>query len=239
MLVLARGLIPAGRMQLSLDSKAVPSMFGSLSPLSREQELDLHERLLSGDPVAPAQLAETYLNPLIAFLKGTSDKSIPPDFIDEAAEDAIISLGKKPASFDPGRNPGELPLLAYLKMAARRDLQNILQKGQRQKKGSQSLETVELSEDEGKYLGVDEEPPMILQMKEEAEKAEREILAPVRQGLNAGEERVLELILEGERKTSVFAKALGIQHLAPSEQEAEVYRVKDKLKRRIKRRTHG
>ena len=80
---------------------------------------------------------------------------------------------------------------------------------------------------------------MILQLKEEAEKAEREILAPVRRGLSASEERFLDLMLQGERKTTVFAQALGIEDLPPSEQEAEVHRVKNKLKKRIERRTHG
>ena len=80
---------------------------------------------------------------------------------------------------------------------------------------------------------------MILQLKEEAEKAEREILTPVRQGLSTGEQRVLELMVQGERKTTVFAQALGIADRSPSEQEAEVKRVKDKLKKRLERRTHG
>jgi len=54
---------------------------------------------------------------------------------------------------------------------------------------------------------------MILQLREEAEKAEREILAPVRQGLSAGEVQFLDLMLQGERKTTVFARALGIEAL--------------------------
>jgi len=214
-------------------------MFGSPAPLTREQELDLHRRLAEGDPVASAQLAEAYLQPLIDFLKGISDRRVPQEFIADAAGDAWLSLVKKPESFDPERNPGELPLWAYLKMAARRDLQNILKKEQRRKKATHSLESVELSEDAGKYLGVGEEPAMILQFKEEAEKAEREIVAPVRRGLSAGEVRFLDLMLQGERKTTVFAQALGIEDLPPSAQEAEVKRVKDKLKKRLERRTHG
>ena len=122
-------------------------------------------------------------------------------------------------------------------MAAKRDLQNILSKEQRRKK--KSLKNVELSEEAGKYLGADKEPAMILQLKEEAEKAEREILTAVRQGLSAGELQVLDLMLQGERKTAVFAEALGIADLPPSEQEALVQRVKNKLNKRLERRTHG
>jgi RNA polymerase sigma factor (sigma-70 family) len=206
-------------------------------PLTLDEELDLHRRLIDGDPVASAQLAEAYLDRLIDFLKATNDRSIPREFIADAAGDALVSLIKKPASFDPGRNSGELPLWAYLKMAAKRDLQNILNKEQRRKK--KSLENVELSDEAGKYLGADKEPVMILQLKEEAEKAEREILTAVRQGLSAGELQVLDLMLQGERKTAVFAQALGIADLPPSEQEATVQRVKNKLNKRLERRTHG
>jgi hypothetical protein len=213
-------------------------MLGSPPPLTREQELELHRGLLDCDPVASAQLAEAYLDRLIAFLVATN-RRLAHEFIIEAAEDAIISLIKKPAAFDPARNRGDLPLLAYLKMAAKKDLLNILKKEDRRKKGKQTPESVELGEDAGKYPGVDQEPAMIVQLKEEAEKAEREILAPVRQGLSAGEQAVLDLMVQGERKTSVFAQALGIEALSRNEQETEVYRVKDKLKKRIERRTHG
>ena len=56
---------------------------------------------------------------------------------------------------------------------------------------------------------------------------------------SAGEQQFLDLMLHGERKTTIFARALGIEKLSPSAQESEVKRVKDKLKKRIERRTHG
>jgi hypothetical protein len=61
------------------------------------------------------------------------------------------------------------------------------------------------------------------------------ILAFVREGLTEAELQALDLILEGERKTAVFAQVLRLNHLAKDLQEAEVKKVKDKLKSRIKR----
>jgi hypothetical protein len=43
-------------------------------------------------------------------------------------------------------------------------------------------------------------------------------------------------MLQGERKTARFARVLGIEHLSKKEQQAEVKRVKDKLKKRIEGR---
>jgi hypothetical protein len=61
----------------------------------------------------------------------------------------------------------------------------------------------------------------------------------VRHDLNAGEERVLALMLDGERKTLAFAQALGIDQLPKKEQKAKVKRLKDKLKKRIERGADG
>ena len=57
--------------------------------------------------------------------------------------------------------------------------------------------------------------------------------------LSEGESRVLELILQGERKTVIFAQALGIDHLPKKEKTVEVNRVKNKIKKRIDRRKTG
>ena len=61
----------------------------------------------------------------------------------------------------------------------------------------------------------------------------------MREGLSDAESRALDLLLDGERKTAVFAEALGIGHLPMKDQRAEVKRVKDKLKKRIERETRG
>ena len=44
-----------------------------------------------------------------------------------------------------------------------------------------------------------------------------------------------ELMGEGERRTAVFARALGLEDRPPGEQEREVKRVKDRIKKRMQR----
>jgi hypothetical protein len=45
----------------------------------------------------------------------------------------------------------------------------------------------------------------------------------------------MELMLDGERKTSAYALALGLKGLPAHEREREVKKVKDRLKKRLAR----
>jgi hypothetical protein len=78
-----------------------------------------------------------------------------------------------------------------------------------------------------------------LERREEAEKADSKVLSQVRRGLSPEQQCCLELMVQGERKTAAFAKALGIENLSKNEQQIEVKRVKDMLKQRIRRTRNG
>jgi hypothetical protein len=210
-----------------------------LSPAhpTRDEELDLHRRLVEGDPVAPSELADKYLHRLILFLRKTNDSGFPRNFIEEAAGDSIVSLVKSPIAFDPSRTVAAQPLFAYLKRAAQRDLINILNKEKRHQRGRQSLESVELLSSARNYR--EEDPAESLERREEAEKADNKVLSLVRRGLSAEQQQCLALMAQGERKTAAFAKALGIEDLSKNEQRIKVKRVKDMLKQRIRRTGNG
>jgi hypothetical protein len=215
-------------------------MAGSRPPLpTRDEEIDFHRRLVEGDPVASSELVSAYLLTLIAHLTKTNSRRVPPDFIEQAAGEALISLIKNPISFDPSKSDGPLPLFAYLKLSAQRDMQNVLAKEARHWHGRKRLQSVEESPEGWKYLGREEDPSRPLELSEQAQKAEQEILRSMRQGLSLGEQQFLELMLQGERKTTAFADRLGIGHLSFREQQSEVKRVKDKLKKQIERGDHG
>jgi RNA polymerase sigma-70 factor (ECF subfamily) len=57
----------------------------------------------------------------------------------------------------------------------------------------------------------------------------------VREGLTDAEVRVLDLMIRGERKTSVYAEAYEIAGLPSEEQRRMIKQVKDKLKKRFER----
>lgn len=189
--------------------------------------------------MACADLAVAYLNPLIDWLARRSDRRIWRDLIEEAAGEAIVSLGKSSSIFDSTRSRAALPLFAFLKLAAYRDLQNLLQREKAQRRGWIALKSVEDLERRRKYVPGEEDPSAGMERRDEAMKADREVLALVRQGLDERELRVLELMLEGVRKNEPFAQALGIEYEPKETRAAQVKRVKDKLKMRINRVNHG
>jgi hypothetical protein len=205
------------------------------SLISKEEEQALHRRLVAGDATAPADLVQLFLDYLSAWLVKKNAR-VPEALCLEAAEDALISLIKTPASFKIERG---MRLAAYLLMSAQGDLRNILRRERRAQKNQIRLEDVELSAAGGKCLAVDDDPSLPLAMEEDTAWAVKTVIAPAREGLSEAESRALDLILCGERKNARFAEVLGLQHLPIEGQEAAVKRVKDKLKKRIKRLSRG
>ena len=59
--------------------------------------------------------------------------------------------------------------------------------------------------------------------------------AAVGTDLSDAETEGLMLVIEGERKTEVFARVLGWTHLAPGDQRREVKRFKDRMNKRLER----
>lgn len=204
--------------------------------ISEEDERALHRRLLDREVTAFADLARLFLNDLTDWLVRSNSCSVPEDLCEEAAADALVALVKSPASFDPERGKR---MSAYLRMSAQGDLRNTLQRQAHRHAKEIPLEDVELSPQAGKYLGTDEDPLLTLEIREEYEKADKTIVAPARQGLSEAHSRALDLLLQGEKKTAIFADALGLKHLPPEVQQDEVNRVKNMLKKRIKRKKKG
>lgn len=201
---------------------------------SQDEALLLYERLQRADPLAPSDVASAYLEPLARWVARMNPRSDPSD-CDTAAEDAILSLLKHPESYDPGR----MPLETYLHMAAKRDLQNARRSESRHAARRADWGTVELSRAVGKYMmDAEADPARILELQDMVSDIIRKrprLPAAALAGLTAAEVRALGLVQCGERRTELFAVALEITHLPPERQQAEVKRVKDRLKLRLKR----
>lgn len=201
-------------------------------PSTTEARL-LHDRLLTGDPTAPSDLAVAYLDWLADWLTGLNPR-LDPDLCTTAAEDAILALIKNPASYQPGRRALE----AYLRMSASGDLKNLLRSESRHARRRAQLEAVEVSPTAGKYLWDEEaDPARLLERKEDEEAAAEysRLPAVIEANLTQEEAGVIELMQLGERKTAAYAAALGITHLPFDAQQREVKRVKDRLKKRLER----
>ena len=95
--------------------------------------------------------------------------------------------------------------------------------------------SVELSPDAGKYLGRNDDPALPLRLAEERQSIAEAVPDSVRRGLSETDLRALELILQKERRTAVYAELYGLLHLPAKEQAREVNRHKDRLKNLLKR----
>jgi DNA-directed RNA polymerase specialized sigma24 family protein len=186
----------------------------------------LHARLLAGDPLAPSDFAAAVLGPLAASLERDS-RGVDEHLWFEAAESALIDLIREPSKYDPAR--GELP--AFLRLIARRDLLNLLARERKHHDRRERSDSVELAPDgrNNSTRGEDSDRPSL----------DGPELAAAIAGFTDVERRVFELMRAGERRTEVFAAALGIADRPAGEQRSEVYRTKDRIMTRLKRAGRG
>lgn len=175
-------------------------------------------RRLAADPDTAGAFAELVLRPLEADLV-RQFPGVHPDQLTDAVDTAVLALVRNPAAYDPARGP----LPGFLRMAARRDLANLLRAEGRHHRGRIPWEAVEL----GRPAGNDTPEADSL--------ADHPELVAAVDGLDDADRRVLELMRDGERDTPVFAAALGIADRPPGEQAAAVKRAKDRVMARLKR----
>ncbi len=183
--------------------------------------LALHRRLCGGDSVAPAEFARAFLGPLVTTLShmfpGTD-----PHLVEQAAIDAVFDLIRHPDRFDAGRRQ----LRGFLIMAARGDVLNQLRAEQKHQAGRIPFDDVELAPASGNETAGADGPDRL---------DDHPALARIRDGLPEPDRRVLDLMCQGERRWEAFAAVLGLADRPQAERRAEVKRVTDRIKRRLKR----
>lgn len=199
-------------------------------PPTQQGALALHRLLLAHDPTAANDLAQAYLELLVIWL-GEINPGVSEDLRLEAAEDAILALIRQPESYSPEQQTLEV----YLRMSAQGDLRNRLSKERRRQKRQLSLASVELSPDGGKYMGLNDDPALPLCLAEEKLELVRAVPDAVRRKLSGRDLRALELLLQKERRTSVYAELYDLQRLPAEEQERTVKRHKDRIKKVVQR----
>ncbi len=134
-----------------------------------------------------------------------------------------------PHSYDPTR----ADLGTFLRMAARCDLLNLLKGEGKHHQDRVAWEIVEHQVENGNFLA--EQDPSLLLQRDEETRHWQTFLQVVAENFTDEEQQVLQLMLAGERKTGTYAAALGIGALSAAEQEREVKKVKDRIKKRVER----
>ncbi len=99
-------------------------------------------RFVRGDPLAQSELIAAVLDPIVNHLqlrRSNADEHMRIT----AAEDAVLSLLRNPTQYDETKSN----LIAFLCMAAERDLTNVLARERRHHRNRESGEFVELLSD--------------------------------------------------------------------------------------------
>lgn len=197
------------------------------NPISDRQAklLDLHDRLLSDDPTATEEVFNIAAPEIERHLRlrfQSLAAGVDPDIRTLAAYQALTDYFKNPGKY----NPNKRSLMGYLKMAAGRDMQNLLRKESRHVTGRISLEGVEFRQSDGNDVSE--------RVAEDIDGQRR--IDDLKQGMTSEERAIFELMLDGERSTEVAVAAMNIGHLPPEGQAREVKRVKDRIKKRIQRK---
>lgn len=188
-------------------------------------DLALHLRLLAEDPTAAGDCIERWLPELIRHLAIRNPQVAATDehLLATAAIDALLDYTQRPHKYDPQRSQ----LRGYLLMLAQGDLRNELDRIRRWRKKVVPIEPVELTlpDRNSNFEGV-------VDTKIDAQEVLESVLQKIDEPMNR---RILALMLHGERATSEYAQALGIQNLPEKEQRAIVKRHKDRIGRRLER----
>ena len=188
----------------------------------------LHQHLLDGDVTATAEIAELFMPIIIGKLRRGYPSLDDPHLIDTAVEDALMNYFARPEQYDPAR----LSLAGYLRMSANGDLLNLLKREKAQNYQSLS-ECVELEDGNVEY-GVRVQDDLDLEALMLAHHS------PIWQRLSAllpdpDDQRMILLMMEGVRETSVYASVLGISDRSSQEQAQVVKRHKDRIKKTLQR----
>jgi hypothetical protein len=205
-------------------------MTPSVTDLGEAELGRLHERLLAGDPVAPAALAERLLPLLRSRLAGWAATIDDPQMVPSAIGLVIARYLADPTRFAPDRSG----LAAYLAMEVRGDVRNEFDSRRRRRRHEAPVaEPVEL-EPHGRDSTVEEEALDAVDpigVSPAAIQAARHVLGEFDQV----DRRMLEMMVEGVRPTSAYAALLGISHLPLDLQRKAVKQHKDRLQKRLER----
>jgi len=186
--------------------------------------LDLHQRLVQGDRVAPALLFQLLLEPLSREMKGDFPRTDPHLFCD-GITDALLDLCSRPGQFDPARG---VPLDRFLVQASWRNIRDLLRTEKRRKAREEKFA-------QGSADNVVALPRVVANTEETAATLQQQNHDLMNLLLNPIDRKILELKLAGIRATGEFAKVMGIEHLPAAQQRQEVKRAKNRIDVHLKR----
>ena len=190
---------------------------------------DLHNRLISGDVIVSAEIAEFFLPLLIRKLNSAFQDIDDPHLIETAIIDTLMDYLSKPNQYDPDKGN----LFSYLILKAKSDLLNSLRPKKIDEVRVDLTEIVELDGDSTVYS-----VELIDEMN--IEELITNDLSPIWNRLSSiipdsMDQEILKLMMNGIRETDVYAEVIGVQNLPEDERSRIVKQHKDRLKKMIQR----
>ncbi len=198
------------------------------------EDRDLRERLLNRDPVATAVLFERFAEPVARSVARRVARSYAPDLAHDMAIDAIIKLGEHPERYDPERGS----LHSFLVMDAAGDARNAAKREDRRQRRQTPIEDVELLATQRNMRSAGPEELLFgdAEASLPAGISRPDAMSIIHQAFpDERDRKALQLMGAGERRTELFARVFGIEHLGVEEQRREVKRQKDRIMVKRKR----
>lgn len=199
--------------------------------MDNDHGLTLHHLVQSGDTLALAKLYDEYGENIINVLRiDFKDLAKQDDsYLFEAVNQAFMGYYSNPHTFDPNQKT----LKNFLILAAKRDLQNIIEKNKKYSGKLKPLTDVEVEKNIWNRIEENTHLP-------DAEIIQSESISLVNKELsnyfkNECDLEIAKMILRGERETETYAAVLQIETLEKGKQQEEVKRHKDRIKKTLDR----
>jgi CheY-like chemotaxis protein len=213
---IALGAVAYADQPLPIDDLVALAESLTMPPSPRDPPLQLHSRLLAGQPGALECLDSVFLQALPKRL-GSAFPRAPWDFTVDAVMDACLEYGANPAKFDPSRHSS---IVEFVYLIARRNLADRLRAESTRK---------------NRELRYAREQTVVLPPDPDRGRSDIDVWAAVSTvTIDSRERRAVELWLDGAGNDGI-ADALGVGHLCAGERQREVKRFKDRLVKRLSR----
>lgn len=189
-----------------------------------------HKRILQEDVTAFAELSEYALPHLISFLQQQFPTQEAHQ-IEITAVDTLMTYLAMPEKY----NPDKLSLFAYLRMSARGDMLNAIDKETRHERRHQAIDDPTLQEQIPSLDLLTQTGELDEWLETHTNLTRTELLQKLDDDLDETDKVMLLLMFDGIRDTSRYAEVMGISDLPQAEQQAQVKRAKDRLQKRLQR----
>lgn len=189
-----------------------------------------YQRLLRNYPTAFAELCERALPHLVSFLRDQFPQQDSHN-LDMIVIDTLLNFRKELEKYDPEK----ITLFAFLRMAVRGDMLNLIDKNRRQEQRLVDLDDPAIENSLPQADSVEAHFELDEWLQQHTDLSRQELLEALANELDNTDREILLLMLEGVRATTEYAEVMGIGYQDEVDQRREVKRAKDRIIKKLQR----